>query len=239
MPDLRAHTALEALFRHSRRQRRQPDDAARRGRRLSRARTARARRPRRACWRACSNPRAASSSTTARDIRDDLLAFRRRLGYVPEEPYLYPFLSGREYLQLVGRLRELPERAARPTRSTASCSCSISAPRPIRASARIRKACGRRSSFRRRCCTTRRRDLRRTRNRARRRDDDDAAPPGADAGLARQGDSLQLAHPRSRREASATASSSCTRARSSRTTRSRGCARCCRARRSKACSRSW
>lgn len=44
-----------------------------------------------------------------RDIRDDVVAFRRHLGYIPEEPYLYPFLSGREYLQLVGRLRELPE----------------------------------------------------------------------------------------------------------------------------------
>ena len=44
-----------------------------------------------------------------RDIRDDVVAFRRELGYIPEEPYLYPFLSGREYLQLVGRLRELPE----------------------------------------------------------------------------------------------------------------------------------
>jgi ABC-2 type transport system ATP-binding protein len=44
-----------------------------------------------------------------RDIRDDVVGFRRRLGYIPEEPYLYPFLSGREYLQLVGRLRELPE----------------------------------------------------------------------------------------------------------------------------------
>ena len=43
-----------------------------------------------------------------RDIQDDLVAFRRRLGYVPEEPFLYPFLSGREYLELVGRLRELP-----------------------------------------------------------------------------------------------------------------------------------
>jgi ABC-2 type transport system ATP-binding protein len=29
------------------------------------------------------------------------------VGYVPEEPHLYPFLSGREYLQLVGRLREI------------------------------------------------------------------------------------------------------------------------------------
>jgi len=44
-----------------------------------------------------------------RDIREDLLEFRKRLGYIPEEPYLYPFLSGREYLELVGRLREMPE----------------------------------------------------------------------------------------------------------------------------------
>ena len=43
-----------------------------------------------------------------RDIYGDLVAFRRRLGYVPEEAHLYPFLSGREYLELVGRLRELP-----------------------------------------------------------------------------------------------------------------------------------
>jgi ABC-2 type transport system ATP-binding protein len=44
-----------------------------------------------------------------RDIRSDLLTFRKRLGYIPEEPFLYPFLSGREYLELVGRLRELPQ----------------------------------------------------------------------------------------------------------------------------------
>jgi ABC-2 type transport system ATP-binding protein len=44
-----------------------------------------------------------------RDIRDNLIAFRRELGYIPEEPYLYPFLSGTEYLQLIGRLREMPE----------------------------------------------------------------------------------------------------------------------------------
>jgi len=44
-----------------------------------------------------------------RDIGDDLIAFRRELGYIPEEPYLYPFLSGSEYLLLVGRLREIPE----------------------------------------------------------------------------------------------------------------------------------
>ena len=43
-----------------------------------------------------------------RSVIDDLPAFQRRLGYVPEEPNLYPFLSGREYLQLAGRLRGIP-----------------------------------------------------------------------------------------------------------------------------------
>src|SRR4029079_2784675 len=43
-----------------------------------------------------------------RETRLDPVEFRRRLGYVPEEPHLYPFLSGRESLELVGRLREMP-----------------------------------------------------------------------------------------------------------------------------------
>ena len=42
------------------------------------------------------------------DIWDDIVAYRRRVGYVPEEPNLYPYLTGREYLELVGRLRGLP-----------------------------------------------------------------------------------------------------------------------------------
>jgi ABC-2 type transport system ATP-binding protein len=42
------------------------------------------------------------------DIRSNLVEYRRRVGYVPEDPHLYPFLSGREYLQLVGRLRRVP-----------------------------------------------------------------------------------------------------------------------------------
>ncbi|HSK08187.1 MAG TPA: ABC transporter ATP-binding protein [Vicinamibacterales bacterium] len=41
----------------------------------------------------------------------DPVAYRRRVGYVPEEPNLYPFLSGREYLRLVGQLREMPAAA--------------------------------------------------------------------------------------------------------------------------------
>jgi len=42
------------------------------------------------------------------DIRRDLVGFRRCLGYVPEEPNLYPYLSGREYLEIVGTLRGMP-----------------------------------------------------------------------------------------------------------------------------------
>ncbi|MFB3827635.1 MAG: ABC transporter ATP-binding protein [Bryobacteraceae bacterium] len=47
-----------------------------------------------------------------RPIKDDLIGYKRRLGYVPEEPRLYPYLSGKEYLQLVARLRQLPQRRA-------------------------------------------------------------------------------------------------------------------------------
>jgi ABC-2 type transport system ATP-binding protein len=44
-----------------------------------------------------------------RDIRHDMVAFRAQIGYVPEEAHLYTYLSGLEYLQLVGRLRGLGE----------------------------------------------------------------------------------------------------------------------------------
>jgi ABC-2 type transport system ATP-binding protein len=39
------------------------------------------------------------------NIKADLPAFKRRMGYVPEEALLYPFLSGLEYLEFVGTLR--------------------------------------------------------------------------------------------------------------------------------------
>jgi ABC-2 type transport system ATP-binding protein len=44
-----------------------------------------------------------------RDIADDPIELRRRVGYVPEESHVYPFLSGREHLRLLGRLRGLDE----------------------------------------------------------------------------------------------------------------------------------
>lgn len=45
-------------------------------------------------------------------IERDLVAYKQRIGYVPEEPHLYSHLSGLEYLTMVGKLRGLP---ARPT----------------------------------------------------------------------------------------------------------------------------
>jgi ABC-2 type transport system ATP-binding protein len=42
-------------------------------------------------------------------IFDDLPAFRRQLGYVPEEPHLYTHLTAPEYLSLLGGLRDIGE----------------------------------------------------------------------------------------------------------------------------------
>lgn len=43
-------------------------------------------------------------------IGRDRLAHKQRLGYVPEEPHLYPHLTGAEYLEMVGQLRGMRER---------------------------------------------------------------------------------------------------------------------------------
>jgi ABC-2 type transport system ATP-binding protein len=42
------------------------------------------------------------------DIQQDLIAYQALVGYVPEEPRLYPYLTATEYLELVGGLRDLP-----------------------------------------------------------------------------------------------------------------------------------
>lgn len=45
------------------------------------------------------------------DIHSDLTSYRKRLGYVPEEANLYPFLSGQEYLEMIGSLRAMQPKA--------------------------------------------------------------------------------------------------------------------------------
>ncbi len=41
-------------------------------------------------------------------IDRDLIAYKQRFGYVPEEPHLYPHLTGAEYLEMTGQLRGIP-----------------------------------------------------------------------------------------------------------------------------------
>jgi len=45
-----------------------------------------------------------------RPVDEDIVVWKQRVGYVPEEPHLYAHLSGLEYLVMVGQLRDLPPR---------------------------------------------------------------------------------------------------------------------------------
>src|SRR5512135_467508 len=45
-------------------------------------------------------------------IQRDPIAYKQRMAYVPEEPYLYAHLTGLEYLTMVGKLRNLPAKKA-------------------------------------------------------------------------------------------------------------------------------
>ena len=79
-----------------------------------------------------------------RPIHEDLIAYKRRMGYVPEEPNLYNHLSGAEYLTMVAQLRNLPG-AHRRSGSTGCCGCSrstmtVTPPSPV-----TQRACARRS----------------------------------------------------------------------------------------------
>ena len=45
-------------------------------------------------------------------IQRDPIAYKQRMGYVPEEPHLYAHLSGLEYLTMVAQLRNLPAKSS-------------------------------------------------------------------------------------------------------------------------------
>jgi ABC-2 type transport system ATP-binding protein len=47
-------------------------------------------------------------------ISRDLYTFKKKIGYVPENAGIYPHLSGYDYLLLVGRLRQIPDRILKP-----------------------------------------------------------------------------------------------------------------------------
>lgn len=56
------------------------------------------------------DPSAGSLGLDGVPMLDDPVAYRRRIGYVPEEPHLYTHLTAIEYLMLVGRLRGMTDR---------------------------------------------------------------------------------------------------------------------------------
>jgi ABC-2 type transport system ATP-binding protein len=58
-------------------------------------------------------PSSGSIALDGRTVAEDPLAYKARIGYVPEEPYLYTHLTATEYLMLVGRLRNMPDVALR------------------------------------------------------------------------------------------------------------------------------
>jgi ABC-2 type transport system ATP-binding protein len=44
------------------------------------------------------------------NIRSDIHAYKKRIGYVPEQSEIYPHLSAFDYLTMVGRLRGIPDK---------------------------------------------------------------------------------------------------------------------------------
>jgi ABC-2 type transport system ATP-binding protein len=58
-------------------------------------------------------PTSGRASILGRDCHADAVALKRDVGYLPDEPFLYPYLSGREILELVAGLHGLDAPEAR------------------------------------------------------------------------------------------------------------------------------
>jgi len=58
-------------------------------------------------------PSAGRATILGRDCHADAVALKRDIGYLPDEPFLYPYLSGTEVLELVAGLHGFPRAEAR------------------------------------------------------------------------------------------------------------------------------
>jgi ABC-2 type transport system ATP-binding protein len=58
-------------------------------------------------------PTAGSASILGRDCHRDMVPLKRDVGYLPEEPFLYPYLSGLELLEFVAGLHGLDRQESR------------------------------------------------------------------------------------------------------------------------------
>jgi ABC-2 type transport system ATP-binding protein len=58
-------------------------------------------------------PTSGSATILGRDCHTDAVALKRDVGYLPDEPFLYPYLTGREILELVAGLHGFARDEAR------------------------------------------------------------------------------------------------------------------------------
>jgi ABC-2 type transport system ATP-binding protein len=58
-------------------------------------------------------PTSGRASILGRDCHADGVALKREVGYLPDEPFLYPYLTGREILELVAGLHGMADAEAR------------------------------------------------------------------------------------------------------------------------------
>ena len=125
-------------------------------------------------------------------IQRDLIAYKQRMGYVPEEPHLYAHLSGLEYLVMVGQLRNLPPK---PTaeRIEGCCACFRFTATDMCRYRPTRKACAKRSCYCRAAPQSRPDPAGRALLRARRQLGSGVAQLDPGAGGTRQSGSVQLA----------------------------------------------
>lgn len=61
-------------------------------------------------------PTAGTVTLCGYDVVRQSVAAKSHLGYVPDRPYLYPKLTGRELLRFLGRLRQVPQAYAKAER---------------------------------------------------------------------------------------------------------------------------
>ena len=128
-PAIRAEDVRARVRRRRRARRPRPRGRGRNGVRPARARTAPARRRSCACSRRCCAPTAGRASVLGHDVVAEPLAVRRRIGLAGQFAAVDEELTGRENLEMIGRLYRLapaPRRAARAPR----CSTASGSPTP-------------------------------------------------------------------------------------------------------------
>ena len=134
-----------------------------------------------------------------RDVRDDLLGYKAQIGYVPEEAVLYTYLTGPEYLSLIGNLRGLAPATLEARIDGFMSLFGLERRQPRAALGLLEGHAAEDPDLRRAPAQPGDRHPRRAELRPRRDDDVRSAEPDPDAGGGRTNRGLQLARARERR----------------------------------------